>query len=75
MAKGDIMETKCTWARAFDGNFNLSCNEGTHMRGSGHFKGTGKWEFNYCPYCGGKIELEENNATVKRYSVFTPKGI
>ena len=59
----------CTWVRQFDNNFNLSCANETHERGNGNFKGKdrgAKWEFIFCPYCGGKIneifpESDEDN--------------
>lgn len=52
----------CEWTRAFDGHFNISCTDETNKRANGNFKGTdniyAKWEFYYCPYCGGKIEIK-----------------
>ena len=62
----DKKET-CTWTRAFDNHFNISCVNETGERGNGNFKGKdkgAKWEFAYCPYCGRKIkeyEPENNN--------------
>ncbi len=55
-------EKVCKWQRAFDQNFNLGCVGKHGERGNGNFKGKqygAKWEFEYCPYCGGKIELTE----------------
>ena len=51
---------KCTWVRAFDNNFNISCCSETGERANGNFKGKeigAKWEFKYCPYCSGEIEV------------------
>ena len=49
----------CTWARAFDGHFNISCPSGE--RANGQFKPDNnyqtKWNFKFCPYCGRPIEL------------------
>ena len=48
---------KCKWIRAFDNHFNISCDSGE--RANGNFKGKdigAKWEFKFCPYCGGKIK-------------------
>jgi hypothetical protein len=64
---GDITEAlnqpkTCNWVRSFDGHFNISCADETGERANGNFKpdqklkGT-KWNFKYCPYCGGVIEL------------------
>ena len=47
----------CIWTKAFDANFNISCANETGQRASSHFKGVyGKWQFTFCPYCGGKIK-------------------
>lgn len=55
------MGKKCKWVRAFDQHFNIGCANETGKRGHGFFKSdysvTAKWEFEFCPYCGGKIEL------------------
>ncbi len=50
----------CTWVRAFDGNFNISCVKKTKQRVNGQFKsftGASQWDFTYCPYCGKEIKL------------------
>ena len=57
-------EQVCTWTRAFDSHFNISCHHGE--RGNGNFKGKdqgAKWEFQYCPYCGREIveHIPEND--------------
>ena len=50
----------CKWQKSFDGHFNIGCVNETHERANGQFKGDGTtWEFNYCPYCSGKIEVNE----------------
>lgn len=47
----------CEWAKAFDGNFNISCVGETGQRGNGGFKGkNARWDFKYCPYCGREIK-------------------
>jgi len=53
-----MSDSTCQWVRVFDQNFNISCVGETKQRASGQFKGKdlgAKWEFIYCPYCGGKI--------------------
>jgi hypothetical protein len=50
----------CTWVRAFDGHFNISCANETGERANGNFKGKDQgatWEFVFCPYCGNKIDV------------------
>jgi len=51
----------CKWTRVFDGHFNISCEIG--KRGNGNFKPDKKltktkWDFKYCPYCGGEIVVD-----------------
>lgn len=53
---------KCVWVRSFDNHFNISCVDETGERANGDFKGKtegAKWEFKYCPYCGGEIEIDK----------------
>lgn len=50
----------CTWTRAFDGHFNITCPSG--MRANRTFKKDRKhkdtrWDFKYCPYCGREISV------------------
>ena len=55
----ELKNRTCEWTRAFDQNFNISCVNETGERANGNFKGKdigAKWEFIFCPYCGGKIE-------------------
>ena len=47
----------CRWVKAFDGHYNISCPSGE--RANRDFKG-GTWDFTYCPYCSGKIEVVES---------------
>ena len=51
---------RCKWARAFDGHFNISCKFGKRANGQFHTDSTIQkttWQFDYCPYCGRKIEI------------------
>lgn len=55
-----LEEKKCEWFRNFDSHFNIGCVEETGERANGNFKGKedgAKWEFKYCPYCGGRIQM------------------
>lgn len=59
----DMGHKNCTWVRSFDGHFNISCVNETGERANGSFKKCGrypetKWDFKYCPYCGGEIEIQ-----------------
>jgi hypothetical protein len=56
------MEKNCTWYKKFDGHYSISCANETNQRANGEFhpyihkKGhKTRWQFIYCPYCGGKI--------------------
>jgi hypothetical protein len=65
LIRADILEDKtCEWHRAFDGHFNISCVDETKERANGNFKPSdgysSKWNFTYCPYCGGKIKAIDN---------------
>ena len=56
-----VENTICKWTRSFDNHFNISCVSKTGERANGNFKGKdigAKWEFIFCPYCGGEIELD-----------------
>ena len=55
-----MSDKPCDWIRAFDANFNIGCVNETGERAHATFKEKDKgarWEFIYCPYCGGKINL------------------
>ena len=67
--KSELSDLLCSWVRAFDGNFNISCcshpKHNTHERANGQFRGKAigaKWEFIYCPYCGREIKEVEADA-------------
>ena len=63
----DTEEKICKWYKKFDGHYSMTCTRETNNRANGDFKAypfdnlgpqsSTKWEFTYCPYCGGKIEV------------------
>jgi hypothetical protein len=58
--KEELNDGLCTWVRAFDGHFNISCANETRERANGNFKGKEQgatWEFTFCPYCGKQIQV------------------
>jgi len=59
---GRSSDNICNWGRSFDGHINMSCADESKQRANGNFKGKengAKWEFIYCPYCGGLINMQE----------------
>lgn len=57
----------CTWYKKFDGHYTLDCTNETGHRANCNFHKyihnknapETKWNFVYCPYCGGKIIIHD----------------